>query len=119
MSQPKWISQIEKGDVLRTRSGTLRVVRYVNHHFIPRRRGRHRKYEGIPRTSVSFTITRCSWTGRCYTTMNGNDLVQMGYRPTKATWHLRTDLDKAIEGQINARLSDPIELHCCDVKGLP
>ena len=64
-----WIKKLQKGDVIRSRSGALRVVRAVD-HFGP----------GICRTVVHLAIKRCSWTHRAYTVYNGNDLRQMGYR---------------------------------------
>lgn len=66
----QWIPKIKKGDVLRSGTGILRVVRDVHHAHV----GDH------VRVSVTFTIRRCSWTQRCYTVYTGNDLVQMGYR---------------------------------------
>lgn len=101
-----WIARIKKGDVLRSRKGVLRVVREVSHHHIP--------FHGI-RTCVTFTIRHCSWTGRCYTVLGGNDLVQMGYRPTRAKVSLRRRIDRAIEAEFGKHRP---ELTCCDVDGI-
>ena len=111
MNAEHWTVRLKVGDVVRARSGTLRVVRSVIHSY---------KY-GFVRVSVTFAIQRCSWTGRCYTTYTGNDLVQMGFRPTRAKWHLRTAIDRAIDEEIQKkkRRDHSIGLTCCDVEGIP
>lgn len=109
MSQPAWIHRIQLGDVLRAGSGLLRVVRAVTHSPID--------YGGNPhiRTMVTFSIRHCSWTRRCYTCYTGNDLVQMGYRPTRARVKLRKSIDRAIRADFGA---DNPKLTCCDVEGV-
>jgi hypothetical protein len=102
----EWISKIQVGDVLKNRSGTLRIVRAVHHS---------RVCDHI-RTSVYFTIKHCSWTGRCYTILGGNDLVQNGYQPTGAKVKLRARFDRFIEEEFE--MPNPI-LTCCDVRGIP
>lgn len=110
-SDHPWIAQLQKGDVVRTRSGRLRIVRDVSHH--------HNRYYGT-RTIVTFLICHPSWTGRCYTVMTGNDLVQMGYRPTKAKATLRTAFDWAVEQEISECFHpNDIKLHARDVRGIP
>ncbi len=111
MLNPKhaWISRIKKGDVLRSGSGMLRIVRRVSHS--------HNKYYGT-RTSVTFTIQSCSWTGRPYTVYNGNDLVQMGYAPVAGRFALRTKFDKTLERDFSAKDSRECEFSCCDVRGV-
>ena len=101
-----WIKRIRKGDILRSGSGMLRVVRAVSHHG-----------PSIPKTNVTFSIKRCSWTGRCYTVMTGNDLRQLGYRPTRGRMRLRGKLDLLIEGDFGASPGDT-RLTCCDVEGV-
>lgn len=109
-----WIGRIQKGDVLRSRSGMLRVVREVSHHEV--------RYSGPPhiRTSVVFAIKHCSWTRRPYTVYTGNDLVQMGYRPTSARVSLRKKIDRAIARVYGATPNwsarKPYEITCCDVE---
>jgi hypothetical protein len=111
-----WIARIKKGDVLRSRSGVLRVVRGVTHSQV--------HYNGPPhiRTNVVFAIKHCSWTGRPYTVYTGNDLVQMGYRPTSARVSLRKKIDRAIERTYHAApdwfAKKPYEITCCDVSGV-
>jgi len=104
-----WISKIKKGDVLRSGTGMLRIVRRVSHSFI--------KYYGI-RTSVTFTIQACSWTGRPYTVLTGNDLVQMGYIPMRGRFALKTKFDRTLERDFSADTAADCELTCCDVKGV-
>ena len=115
---PDWIHRIKKGDVLRSGSGRLRVVRDVSHNLV----------ENHLRTNVTFAIQHCSWTGRPYTTYTGQDLVQMKYSPTRAKVTLRKEIDKAIERVMYARdglsalpnygAKKLYEVTCCDVEGL-
>lgn len=100
-----WIKRIRKGDVLMSRSGLLRVVRQVSHHGASR-----------SATNIHFAIKHCSWTGRCYTVYNGNDLVQMGYQPTRARRRrLNGKMDRAIESDFGAAMP---QLTCCDVEAV-
>lgn len=107
MRQWSWIKRIRKGDVLRSGSGALRIVRHVSHHG-----------PSIPKTSVYFAIQRCSWTTRCYTVYTGNDLRQMKYSPTNGRMPLKTNMDKMIEKQFSRDFAKDCELHCCDVIGV-
>lgn len=118
-----WIARIKKGDVLKAPSGLLRVVRDVSHH--------HVSGYGI-RTCVVFAIRHCSWTHRPTTVLTGNDLVQMGYRPTKGRVSLRKKIDKLIERDYSGRIvalrggeigcypliGSAREIDCCDVRGI-
>lgn len=104
-SRPDWVKRIRVGDVLRARSGLLRVVREVHH-------------EGT-KTVVTFAIKRCSWTGRCYTVYFHNDLKSMGFRPTGKRMRLSREIDRAIREEIVEHyIPEKIKLHCCDVKGI-
>lgn len=120
-----WIKRIRKGDVLKTPNGVLRVVRDVTHSG-----------PAITKTNVTFAIRHCSWTGRPYTVLNGNDLRYFGYTPTKARVSLRKKIDRAIEHNFAGRKelfqgklkSYPVlpdfafphgfETTCCDVVGI-
>jgi hypothetical protein len=104
-----WISRLKKGDVLRSRSGMLRIIRRVSHSKIP--------FYGI-RTTVTFTIQTCSWTGRPYTIYTGNDLVQMGYEQVDARFALRRKFDRALELDFEAPTAAACEFSCCDVRGV-
>lgn len=112
--QPAWIGKLKVGDVVGMPSGRLRVVRSVSHYYV--------RQSKMIRTSVAFTIRHCSWTGRCVTTLTGNDLVQMGYRPTSAHVELNQEIDRQIQYELTGRegkwqpLPADIRLHCCDVK---
>lgn len=116
MPDNSWIARIKVGDVLKSGTGVLRVVRAVSHHKI--------KYSGPEhiRTNVTFAILTCSWTGRPYTVYTGNDLVQMGYRPTRAKVKLNKKIDRAIMRVFNAppdySKKKHYEVTCCDVRGI-
>ena len=111
-----WIARIRKGDVLRSGSGVLRVVRNVSHSEV--------RWSGPPhiRTSVVFAIKHCSWTKRPYTVYTGNNLVQMGYQPTRARVTLQKRIDRAIMRVYGAAPNwshkKPYEVTCCDVEGI-
>lgn len=107
----KWIEGIKVGDMLRARSGKLRVVRSVSHS--------ESKHYGT-RTIVIFTIQHCSWTGRCYTVYTGSDLRSAGYRPTGVNVSLRGKVDRMIGEEFGRRGSmAEAKLRCCDVIGIP
>lgn len=101
-----WRDEIKLGDVLRAKSGDLRIVRGVS---------RWNK-NGLINT-VTFTIRNCSWTGRCYTVLNRSDLKTRCFEPTGVSC--------ALDGEIDARLLEEIKqtgkplIDCCDVKGIP
>ncbi len=103
-----WIKKLQKGDVIRSRSGALRVVRAVD-HFGP----------GICRTVVHLAIKRCSWTHRAYTVYNGNDLRQMGYRMVKANFELSSEIDRLMEREFSRPSGEKCVLTCCDGLALP
>lgn len=108
-----WTNSIEKGDVLRARSGALRIVRDVKHSLVTRGGRAH------VRTSVSFLIKRCSWTKRCVTVLHSNDLKSQGYVKTGARSKLNTAFDWAVEQELTLPRPTDVKLRCCDVKGLP
>jgi len=87
ISEADWTASIEKGDIIESGRGVLRVVRDVSHH---------RTAWGV-RSYVRLAIRRQSWTNRPYTVVNSNDLRQLGYRPTGMKWPLDSDFDRAIE----------------------
>lgn len=102
----RWIQEIEVGDVLRARSGLLRVVRHVS-----KRQG------GV--VWVYFTIKHCSWTRRCYTLYSMNDLIQRGFKPTGKKFPVGEDpFDNLILNEMAFVGSDPPMLTCCDVEGI-
>lgn len=107
---PDWIVQLKVGDVVRTRSGRLRIVRHVSHH----------KNMYGTRVCLSFTIQRRSWTNRAYTTVTGNDLVQAGWQPTRAKAKLNTAFDWAMEQEIHRHGGiEQCVLRARDVIGIP
>jgi hypothetical protein len=108
MTDRTWPARLQKGDVVRARSGRLRIVRYVSH----RRTGPE-----TVSTCVSFIIGHRSWTGRPVTTLTGNDLIQFGYRPTGARAKLNTAFDWAIERELEWPLPPIIRPE--EVLGIP
>jgi hypothetical protein len=88
LSRFSWIKHLQVGDVVRTRSGKLRIIRAVS-HWSPTLGG----------TAVTFTIQRTSWTRRCYTVMNGSDLATQGYSKTGARAKLNHEFDRAVENE--------------------
>lgn len=89
MQRSDWISRIEKGDIIRSRDGVLRVVRHVSHWV--------NSHSGQRRTNVFLAIRKPSWTRRPYTVYGDNDLRQMGYRPTGKKWPLDSEFDRNLE----------------------
>jgi hypothetical protein len=106
MANQAWLKTIKRGDVLRSGTGTLRIVRHVT-----------------PRC-VYFAIRHCSWTGRCYTIYFHNDLIQFNFKPTGKRVRLRKHIDKQIEQEIRrctqkGKPVPPAQVKCCDVDGVP
>ena len=128
---PAWISRIKVGDVLKSGTGLLRVVREA-HHYTITKGGR----EPHTRSYITFAIRHCSWTGRCYTTLVTSDLITLGYRPTRARVKLRKKIDRAIQRELTGRrivlngkphfvpvlpdlkLKKRYRVTCCDVEGI-
>ena len=107
----QWIKELKVGDVVRMRSGRLRIVRSVSHSG---------KRGGLTGTHVCFTIARPSWTTRPYTWLIGNDLVYAGYRPTGATAKLgRHKFDADMELSMRCESAEQCPLRAKDVIGLP
>ncbi len=102
-----WLSRVQVGDILRSRSGLNRVVRKISRH-----KGR---------TILTFVIKHCSWTGRCYTTYFPSDVKHAGLRPTGKRLKLKGKMDKRIAEAI--RRADLSHLNgrvpnCCTVEGI-
>lgn len=116
MTDYSWCETVKKGDVLRSSTGLLRIVRNV-HHFTPSLRPSRKR---PPKTIVTFAIQRCSWTTRCDTAYSTRELARNGYLPTGLRQRLTTEFDRQFEQEIGRPGSAAeCELHCCDVKGLP
>ena len=106
-----WISNIRVGDILAV-GDSYRVVRDVKHS----KSERH-----PPKTYVTFTIKRCSWTGRCYTVLTRSDLKTRGFRATGHSMRLRRQIDAKIRKAIVGRelpKDGPYSMTCCDVEGI-
>lgn len=102
---PDWIRHLRAGDVVRMPSGVLRVVRKVT-------MGKR----GVIR-SATFSIKRCSWTGRCYTVIHRSVLMQ-GWSHTGRRVVLNSVLDAQIAHDVTHTDYRTLQLHCCDVKGV-
>lgn len=114
-----WAQTIQNGDVVRTPSGDLRVVRSV--HRCGPKTGKGAWGSTLARrVYCHFAIRHCSWTGRPYTNYNVAEMVQMGWVPTAAKPRaLRSDIDKALEHDFGANRTEDCILTCCAVRGLP
>ena len=79
----QWSSEIQEGDVVRTKSGDLRVVRAV--HRSPKATGKGaRGSTAARRTFRYFAVKHCSWTGAGYTLYSVAEMIGMGWLPTTA-----------------------------------
>ena len=108
LRQLPWMAKVKVGDVLRSRSGLLRVVRKVS-----------RDNDGTLRF-VWFTIRRCSWTKRCYTLYDATTLRHQGYTLVDIPPHIwQSGMDERILQAIEQPAYKPKLLSCCDVRGLP
>lgn len=105
--QPAWMLTLRVGHVIARPNGVYRIVREVH------------RYKNGDLRSVSLVIRRCSWTHRCYTILNANDMKQLSYRriPVKAR-RLTKRLDKQIVAALHQPAWDPHILKCCDVEGV-
>lgn len=111
------VDNLRVGDVLLWgRKQTPRVVRSVK-HTRPTRRGASKR--DPQRTSVSFAIRRCSWTGRAYTVYGRADIRvnarATGVRVRVADSELALKLLREM-----ADRSPPYNklITCCDVIGV-
>jgi hypothetical protein len=103
-NDPAWFEHLRAGDVLRSRGGTLRVVRTVT-----------RKKDGRL-WGVSFVIMRCSWTKRPYTIYTFTDLKVFRFTYVGARVRLDSELDRKILRAI--RNNGERSLSCCAVRGV-
>lgn len=105
--QLPWMKDVVVGSVLAEGSGAWRVVREVC------------RYADGDLRSVTFTIRRCSWTGRCYTILGYTDLRMRGFRMVRVKPRaLRTKLDRTIRRAIHQPCYEPYAARCCDVEGV-
>lgn len=95
------------GQIYRSPSGLLRVVRHVSPCL---------KNPG--RTSVYFTINHCSWTGRCYTVYCVQELRNLGYVKLRKNFRVRGKFAAKIVQEMTQRVAIPPKITCCDVEGI-
>lgn len=98
----QWAKGLQVGDILRSPSGLLRVVRSV-------------RFKGTGNGSVTLVIQHCSWTRRCYTVQTFSDLRLSGYVRTGFRYKFTKPWDAKIAHAIE---SSERTLSCCDVHGL-
>jgi hypothetical protein len=99
---PEWLKAVQPGDVLRTPTGVLRVVRRV-------------RYKRGVVSSCSFTIRHCSWTGACYTIKQRSELF--GWSPTGKRVSLRRRIDRDVAHDLG-KPGKERRLTCCSVEGI-
>lgn len=107
--QRDWRDYIKKGDVLRARSGDLRVVREVSTYSKGWKAGMTR--------CITLVIRNCSWTHRPYTVLNRTDIAYRGLQPTGMTYDIDTEFDKDLA--VDFKDTYRRKYDCCDVKGIP
>lgn len=106
--QLPWMATVAVGDVLISGRGLARVVRRVT------------RFRDGDLRSLSFSIKRCSWTGRGYTVKNYTDLRYEGFTPTGIRVKLNSKLDKLLDRDIHlACTADPKRITCCIGKDMP
>jgi len=114
MSKIDWRT-VAVGDVLKTPSGSLRVVRKVSAPFLTTRPN------SVPerRCFLYFTISHCSWTGRGYTLYSVGELNGLGYSYTGIRVKFKSPLDLRINKKMMREGNYPAsEFSCCEVRGV-
>ncbi len=115
----QWSAEIQEGDVVRTKSGDLRVVRAVHRHPKATGKGSYGATQAR-RTYCFFAIKHCSWTGAGYTLYNVAEMVGMGWLPTTAKpQKLTAEIDLKLRADFEARDSRSRCVRCCEAVGLP
>lgn len=102
--QVPWMAHVKVGDVLRDPGGNLRVVRRLS------------RFDDGDVRALSFTIMRCSWTGRCYTVKNFTDLLKWEFVLKRDL--PSTALDRKIARELRNSRRFKQTLSCCDVRGV-
>lgn len=105
--QPEWMRTAKVGDVLRSPSGLLRVVRKVTRHY----------HDPSRLACLTFAIKHCSWTKRPYTVIGATELRTLGYTKVGANYKLNSKIDAKLFLNINN--PDVRTMHCCDARDLP
>ena len=98
---------LKVGDILKTPSGDLRVVREVDYNA-----------DGTL-WMICLAIRRCSWTRRAYTMLTPNDLRARKFKPTGKRVRLTGKLDRRLARDIASNDPDRRGLDCCAVRGMP
>lgn len=100
-----WRDTIEIGSVLKTRGGKYRIVRDL------------RRQKNGRLLSICCVIMHCSWTKRCYTTMNRHDIK---WQRLTLVPHVKAKMNGPLDEKINRDCrTRERNLTCCDVEGIP
>lgn len=104
-----WRDALRPGDILRTPSGDLRVVRTVS-----------KKASGFL-WGCTFVIRRRSWTNRPYTVVTRCDLQQRGFKPTGHRYTFKAGtIDAEIYREIKLRkMQSERRIFADQVRGIP
>ncbi len=102
----QWLDQIKIGDILLERGKSERTVREIN------------RYKNGTMRSVSFSILRCSWTHRCYTTVTRSELKTRRFSHSGKRKESASPIDKLIAHDLIYWEKEKQRLDCCDVKGI-
>lgn len=103
-----WRDELKPGDIVKSGSGTLRVVRRVSMNpNAPWLLG-----------FVYFSILRCSKYRACYTLYLRSELRSMGFTKINGRIRLDSQLDAAILRDTQVRDGRDRKLTCCDVIGI-
>lgn len=108
-------NRLQEGCVIREkRSGRLRVVRKVS----KLESANFKRTLKVGDTfAVQLVILRCSWTGRCLTTLGITDLKSR-FDLTSYRVKLNSDIDAIIKYETKRTPGQPQKLSCCSVRGL-
>ena len=112
-------SEIQEGDVVRTKSGDLRVVRAV--HRSPKATGKGaRGSTAARRTFCYFAVKHCSWTGAGYTLYSVAEMIGMRWLPTTARPRKPTEeIDLKLKADCESRGTYARRVRRCEAVGLP
>ncbi len=114
----QWAAEVQEGDVVKTKSGDLRIVRAVHRH--PKATGKGSgKATKARRVWCFFAIKHCSWTGAGYTLYTIAEMVGMGWLPTSAKpRRMSAEIDVRLKSDF-ARPGKDRCVRCCEAVGLP
>jgi hypothetical protein len=103
------VESLREGDIIRW-NGRLRVIRDVT-------KG---EGKGWRRISFTFSIQRCSWTGKPYTVYSRTDMqnLKKSLELVARNYKGKLPLEKLLTDDIKQRRGMRCKLECCDVVGV-